>query len=332
MLMRVFIDRLGGCHQLGNVPPVGADIMECTVARHRCCGTQSNAEEAHVIRGRHLSARHGELGVLRPAATHHVADAHVVRRVQERHVGAAVRHQVSDVCRRTRVAAEQLVRAEHPQVARLADCKVPQPIGSDTVLRVGNGRFKIGRKLIDLDRLEAEDRDIKTLRFQQSGQLRYFDRKALTIPARVVCNLVVSNRKGAPSRRRKSRQYDHRHFRHAEELRCFVAALARDEFPILSHQQRVREAERDHAVCDLADLPVGMRLAIAQIEFDLTDRQFLHPQIHSRKLGARSTTGWHAGSLRSWLAISSPRPARLCSHLHPPERGGWWSPHFEGPA
>src|SRR6476620_1179060 len=65
----VSIDRLGGCHQLGNVPPVGADIMKCTVARHRCCGIQSNAEEAHVIRARHLSARDGELGVLYLAAT-----------------------------------------------------------------------------------------------------------------------------------------------------------------------------------------------------------------------------------------------------------------------
>ena len=30
----VSIDRLGGCQELGNVPPVGADIMKCTVARY----------------------------------------------------------------------------------------------------------------------------------------------------------------------------------------------------------------------------------------------------------------------------------------------------------
>src|SRR4029077_14570452 len=136
------------------------------------------------------------------------------------------------------------------------------PIGVDPVLRVGRVRFKIGLKLMDLERLEAEDRDFESLRFQQSGQLRYFDRKALTIPARVVCNLVISDRKGAASRRRKSYQYDHRHFRQVEELCCLVAALARDEFPIFSNQQRVREAERDDAVCDLADLLAGMGLAI----------------------------------------------------------------------
>ena len=80
---------------------------------------------------------------------------------------------------------------------------------------------------------------------------------------------------------------------------CLVAALAHDEFPIFSNQQRVREAERDDAVCDLADLLAGMGLAITGIELDLADRQRLHPQIHSRELGARSATGWHAGSLRS---------------------------------
>ena len=54
---------------------------------------------------------------------------------------------------------------------------------------------------------------------------------APAIQPALFCNLIVSNRKGAPSRRRKSRQYDHRHFRQAEELRCLVAALARNEVP-----------------------------------------------------------------------------------------------------
>jgi hypothetical protein len=84
----------------------------------------------------------------------------------------------------------------------LPDRRFLQPLGIDAVLRIGGIIFKIGHKLIDLDRLEAEDRDIKALRFQQPGQLRYFDRKPLAIPARVLRNPVVSNRKGALSRRR----------------------------------------------------------------------------------------------------------------------------------
>src|SRR5262245_64480244 len=90
---------------------------------------------------------------------------------------AAVRHQASDVGRRASIAAEQPVRAEHPQVATLADHRVLQPLGVDTVLRIGSVRFKIGHKLIDLGRLEAEDRDIKAFCFQQPGQLRYFYRE-----------------------------------------------------------------------------------------------------------------------------------------------------------
>src|SRR4029453_9156902 len=109
------------------------------------------------------------------------------------------------VCR-ARVAAEQPVIAEHPQIAGLADRAVLQPGGVDTVLWV-NGFFpKIGDNLIYLDPFEAEDRDIKALRFQQSGQLRDFDREALAIPASVLRNLVVSNREGALSRRRKDRK------------------------------------------------------------------------------------------------------------------------------
>jgi hypothetical protein len=90
-----------------------------------------------------LTARHGELGVLRPAPTHHAADADVVRRIQERHVGVAVRHQASDICRRARIAAEP-VRAEQPQVATLADRTVFQPRGVNIVLRVGGVLFKVG--------------------------------------------------------------------------------------------------------------------------------------------------------------------------------------------
>ena len=107
-------------------------------------------------------------------------------------------------------------------------------LGSMLSCRVGGIIFEIGHKLIDLDRLEAEDRDIKALRFQQPGQLRYFDRKTLAIPACVLRNPVVSNRKGALSRRRKSRQHDDRHCRQAEELCCPVAALAGDR---VSHLQ-----------------------------------------------------------------------------------------------
>jgi hypothetical protein len=38
-----------------------------------------------------------------------------------------------------------------------------------------------------------------------------------------------------------------------------------DEITVFAHQQRVREAEGDNAVCDLADLLGGMRPRIARI-------------------------------------------------------------------
>ena len=204
--------------------------------------------------------------------------------------------------------------AEHPQVARLADRTVLQPRGVNAILGIGGVRFKIGHKLVDLDWLEAEDRDIKALRFQQPGQLRYFDRKALTIPARVLGNLVVSNCKRALSRRRKARQHDDRHLRDAEALRCPVAALAGEERPIFSHQQWVGEAECGDAVCDLTDLLVGMGPGITPIDLDLIDRQRLHLHIRGLELAAWRGVAWHALPLRSLSAIGPPPPAWVNSH------------------
>jgi hypothetical protein len=201
------------------------------------------------------------------------------------------------------------VIAEHPQVARLADRTVLQPRGGNTVLRVSAVFLKIGYKLIDLDPLEAQDRDIKALRFQQGGQIRYFDRQALTIPAGILRNLVVSNCERALSRRRKSRQHDDRHFRQAEQLCRLVAALAGDECPVFSDQQWVGEAERDDAVGDLADLLAGMGPGITPIKLDLIDRQRLHPHGRALEIAARHATG-----------VASARPLRSLSAIRPPTR------------
>ena len=61
-----------------------------------------------------------------------------------------------------------------------------------------------GLNMIHFDRLEAENGDVEPFRAQQVCELRYFDRQALAIPSRVLCDLVVGDRKGPPFRRRKS--------------------------------------------------------------------------------------------------------------------------------
>src|SRR3981189_2111354 len=207
--------------------------------------------------------------------------------------------------------------AQQPQIAQLGDRRHVKPVGLDIVLRIGRLLLKVGLQLIDLDRLETKDRDIKAVRFQQPGQLWYFDRKALTIPARILRNPVVRNRKRALFRRRKPRDHDDRHLREAEELRGLVAALAGDECPVFTYQQWVDEAERDHAVCDLADLFGGMSPGIMPVALDLTDRQRLHPHIRGLELA------WHALPLRSLSAIRPPPPARVNSHVHSLSRLIW---------
>src|SRR2546430_267615 len=93
-----------------------------------------------------------------------------------------------------------------------------------------------------------------------------------------------------------------------------VAALAGDECPVFRHQQWIGEAERDDAVCDLADLLRGMGSGITPIDLDMTDRQRLHPHIRGSQLGSRSAAAGHTLPLRN---PSFTPPVRLNCHAHP---------------
>ena len=106
--------------------------------------------------------------------------------------------------------------AEHPQIARLADCEGLTPVGVDIILGIRGVLFEVGLQLIDLNRLETENGDVEPLRAQQTRQLWYLDRQALAIPPRVFCDLVVGDRKCTSFRRRKSGDNDDRHLRQTE--------------------------------------------------------------------------------------------------------------------
>jgi hypothetical protein len=157
-------------------------------------------------------------------------------RVKQRHAGAAAGHQASDISGRATIAAEELVVAEHPQIAELADGAGLTPLGVDSVLRILGALLEIHLNMIDFGRFEAENGDVKPLRGQQVCQFRYFDRQALAIPPRILCDLVVGDRKCAPFRRRKSVDNDDRHFLEPELLCRLVAAKSGDEFTVFVHQ------------------------------------------------------------------------------------------------
>jgi hypothetical protein len=66
----------------------------------------------------------------------------------------------------------------------------------------------------------------------------------------------------------KSRDNDNRGICEAEQLRCFVSAVASNDFKIFAHQQGICEAEGGDAVRDLADLFDGVRPRVVWIGFD----------------------------------------------------------------
>jgi hypothetical protein len=215
-------------------------------------------EEADEIRGRHVPVCRGESGI--PG---HVA----AQRVEEREVGLTAGHQASNISGAARIAAKELMVAEQPQIAGLADRHGLTPLGIDLVLRISSAVFEIGLNMIDLGRLEAEYGDVKPLYPQQVCQFRDFDRQALAIPSRVLCKLVVGDRKGTPFRRRKSGHNDSWDLVETElHCRC-VAAMSGDELTILAHQHRGSEPERGDAIGDLADLLGRMRPRIPRSIF-----------------------------------------------------------------
>jgi hypothetical protein len=117
--------------------------------------------------------------MLCPATADHPAQAQIVRGIEERQVGTAAGRQASDVSSTARIAAEKLMVAKRPQIARLADRDCPPPVRLNIVLRIRAMLFEVGLKLIDFDRLEAENGDIiqqaRELRCQRTTEPRFPD-------------------------------------------------------------------------------------------------------------------------------------------------------------
>ena len=58
--------------------------------------------------------------------------------------------------------------------------------------------LEVGCQLIDFDRREAGDRDVKPLDHQDLRELRQLDGQQLAVPARIFSDFVVGKREGTP--------------------------------------------------------------------------------------------------------------------------------------
>ena len=119
-IQHLTVDHAASLEQLADMAPVHAHEMDGAVARHRRGRRQVLLQEPDEVGARELAGCHGEFAVLDPAATDDVTDADIVGRVQEGHRGAGVPHQASEVVGVARIAAQQAVMAQFPEIARLA--------------------------------------------------------------------------------------------------------------------------------------------------------------------------------------------------------------------
>src|SRR5262245_34207631 len=130
---RVRIDGAAGFEQFADVAPIHADEMNGAVTGHRRGRRQRALQEVDETSARQFAGCHSEFGMLDLAATDDVADAHIIGRIQESHRGASVAHQTSQVVRVARIAAQETVTAQFPEVARLAHWRGGARVGINGV-------------------------------------------------------------------------------------------------------------------------------------------------------------------------------------------------------
>ena len=169
-----------------------------------------------------------------------------------------------------RVADEQPVVAENPQIARDRDRR----------LRKFRNRVFVGQPLRRILRgeqprqlfvLEADESEIEVLVLQR----RKFSAKQLVVPAGVQRELIVRDDVRALLRLGQVIQNDHRHFFELQLARGKKPPVPGDDAGLGVHQDRIVEAELRDARGDLRDLRVGVRSRISRVGNQLFERPML---------------------------------------------------------
>ena len=83
------------------------------------------------------------------------------------------------------------MRAELPDVSRLAHRRKRKPVSSDVIRRVCRVLLEITDQLVDLDGLEAGDGDVEAFLDEELGEFGEFDSQTLPVPAGILGDLVV---------------------------------------------------------------------------------------------------------------------------------------------
>ena len=199
-------------------------------------------------------------------------DRDIVGRVGEDHLGLLAVHQGGDDFGIERVAADEPVRSEPPQVARPTARRDPVGIRQLIVRRIARlFRRQALHQLVDLGDREAGDADVEA----DVGlhQLLQLERQQLFVPAGVEGELVVGQHIGPLLGRRHVVDPQARHGRHPKFSRGLDPAVAGEDAIVSIDQDRIGEAEAADAVGDLSDLLARMDAGVARPGTQLIEGQ-----------------------------------------------------------
>jgi len=119
------------------------------------------------------------------------------------------------------------------------------------------------------------------------------------IPGRVLGDAIIGEAQRLLLRRGEMPQHDHRHLGHAERGRGLEPPVPGYQHAVLIHQQRVGEAEGQHAGLDLLQLRRAMHAGIAGM------RAQLH---HRTQQDLRRHPGERHRAIRIWEWVQTMRP------------------------
>ena len=104
------------------------------------------------------------------AAAPDVPYPHIIRGIKKGHMGAVATHQLAQVIGFPGIAAQQSVRTELPEIARLRDRRPRQQSGVKVVEGIRTIVLEIGEDGIDLRWFKTGHRDVKPVFEQELGQ------------------------------------------------------------------------------------------------------------------------------------------------------------------
>ena len=213
--------------ELAHVAPVHANICDGAIAGGRSRIAQRLAQERHEgLRG-HLTRCHSELAMAGLAQAADVTvNRDVIGRVGEDQVCTLVSHEGADRLSVSRVAADEPVSSQRPNIPETGHGRVLVGQGRDLVLTfrwdAWRALFGVVQENVDFGEGEAGEFDVE-LHLNEGLE---FDRQDIAIPAGVLRKLVVGDHIGAALGLGEVGQPERRDALDAKELCCLDPAMA----------------------------------------------------------------------------------------------------------